>query len=531
MSTTVPELDALSSAQRAFGVAAPAPQRVPAAGDAGAAEPEEGGRSAGRARQADLLLQYGVRKFRFVRHHQVVYAVPVAGGPIARPLRSKGGGGGTGSLRQCLIRDYVQATGRAPSQAALADAVAALEGNAMDSDVQPVHLRIAADPEEPHVTWLDLGRPDALSVCLEPGMWSVTVPSTVAGPLWRRTRLVGELPVPQRCPGGWEQGMRLLAGLLPVRDGALHLAVAWLLAALRPDIPRPCAYLSGEQGTGKSTVGRLLIRLVDGADAHLRSVPKTEDDLAVAASAGWCLGLDNLKSIPAWLSGSLCRAITGEAIAKRELYSDDDVLMLAFQRPVLLTGIDVGALDGDLAERMLPLVLTTINSAARRTERQLWAAFAQDHAVILGALLDLACLVWARMPEAAEQMTHRPRMADWGELLWALDDVTGWKTLDAYLGTQEDLVDDVIDADPVATAIQRWSRSGSTAWKATTAELAEQLKPPVVPEDWPKTLALFSARLVAVAPALRARGIDVRSLPRTRAGRSFQITVAHHRSP
>lgn len=41
----------------------------------------------------------------------------------------------------------------------------------------------------------------------------------------------------------------------------------------------------------------------------------------------------------------------------RALCTDDDVNVLTYQRPVLLTGIDLGALRDDLAERMMPLEL------------------------------------------------------------------------------------------------------------------------------------------------------------------------------
>lgn len=131
--------------------------------------------------QADILRTIGETGYRFVRHDQTIYAVAVDGGPVARPIRSKGGGVGTGSLRQCLIREFVLSTGRTPSQAALADALASLEALAMDTASQEVHLRVAPDPEDPHTTWLDLGHTDGTSVCIEPGRWSVLAPTPAKG--------------------------------------------------------------------------------------------------------------------------------------------------------------------------------------------------------------------------------------------------------------------------------------------------------------------------------------------------------------
>jgi len=477
--------------------------------------------------QADVLLHLGMDEYVLVRCDQTAYAVPADGPPIARPLRAAGGFGGTGSLRQLLNRSYVLRTGRSPSQGCLTDAIASMDALALDAPDQPVHLRIAPDPADEQVTWLDLGRADGQSVCIEPGTWSVTTPPVGEGPLWRRTRLTGELPVPERDPGGWRAGLGLLRELSALAEPSWRMAVAWLLAGLRPDMPRPVAYFNGERGTAKTTSARQLLRVLDGIRAEVRNVPRSEDDGAVAASAGWTMGLDNIHGIPQWLSDFLCRTVTGASVAKREMYTDDDVTSWAYQRPVVLTGIDVGALQPDLAERLLPFTLEAIDPKVRRSEHDLWRSYRAAHGRILGGLLDLAAAVWARLPDAAAQLGQRPRMADWAELLWALDAVTGWDTLATYTGAQEEITDDVIDADPVATALTRWaSTADTTEWQATTGQIDTVLRPPgPLPDTWPKTTALLSARLTSLAPALRQRGIDIRKLPRTGSGRGFLITL------
>ncbi|MEU0222358.1 hypothetical protein ABZ281_48430, partial [Streptomyces sp. NPDC006265] len=110
--------------------ALPSPAREPQPADpagAGGAGGPDGARPAAREAklsQADILLHLGMDQYQLVRHDQTAYAVPVDGPPIARPLRAKGGFGGTGSLRQLLNRAYVLRTGRSPSQGCLTDAIA-----------------------------------------------------------------------------------------------------------------------------------------------------------------------------------------------------------------------------------------------------------------------------------------------------------------------------------------------------------------------------------------------------------------------
>lgn len=501
-----------------------------------AQQSDQGGKNKGDRgpSQADVLYFMGKRDYRLLRHEQQLYAVPVEGAPIARPCRAKGGGGATGSLRQLLARDYARESGKVPSQSALADVLNMFEADGMDAAEETVSLRVAPDPDDVNATWLDLGRGDGLSARVDGDGWCVISPDPAVGPLWRRSRLVGELPIPDRPAGHWAPELEKLRELLPVTDKTWPMLVAWLLAALRHDMPRPVAYLTGESGTGKSTSGRMCLRLIDGANAPLRSVPRDEDDLAVTTAAGWVLALDNLSGIPLWLSDALCRVVTGDAQTKRELFTDDDVHLLVFQRPILLTGIDIGALKGDLSERMMPIELAAIPDDQRKTERRLWNAYRDSHPAILGGLLELASLVWAQLPKAGEQLNNRTRMADWCELLWALDTVTGWKTLETYQGVQDAMVDDVIEGDPVASAIYRWAHSDFTpaVWTGKPAALLEMLPPPPIGSEaakgWPRTATGLGHRLTRAAPVLRKRGVDIRRLERGQAARGqrgYQITI------
>ncbi|MDI3423954.1 hypothetical protein [Streptomyces luteolus] len=470
----------------------------------------------------------GQNNFHFLRCKGDPYAVPYGGPAIAVPLRAKAHSA-TGSLRQQLTLRYVKEQQRTPTQSALSDAIGALDALALDAPDTELWTRVAPDPDDHAVTWLDLGRPDGQSVRIAPDGWTLTCPDTEAGPIWRRSKLVGELPLPVRPAGGWRAGIGAFAELLPFTEATLPLAVAWVLAALRPSMPRPIAYLTGEQGTGKSTSGRMLVGLVDGMGATLRTAPESLRDLGVPAAAGWTLALDNLSGIPSWLSDALCRVVTGDAQVNRALYSDDDVSVLAYQRPVLLTGIDVGALRNDLAERMMPLELTPITN--RRTSAALWGAYARAHPEILGALLDLAVAVWADLPAAAADLTHRPRMADFAELLHALDRVTGWLGLNTYYGAQDNLVDDVLDGQPVTAALREWVASPmfpAGGWSGTMTELLNVLTARVggAMDRWPRTAAVLSQRLRETAPALRSRGINIVAPTSKKNGRNYTITRA-----
>ena len=76
-------------------------------------------------------------------------------------------------------------------------------------------------------------------------------------------------------------------------------------------VTKAVAAVNGEQGSAKTTMGRMLRALVDPNKAPLRSESRDERDLVIAASNGWIIGLDNLSRIPEWLSNALCRISAG----------------------------------------------------------------------------------------------------------------------------------------------------------------------------------------------------------------------------
>ena len=73
--------------------------------------------------------------------------------------------------------------------------------------------------------------------------------------------------------------------MLNVADDDWPLILAWLVAALIPDLPHPVLLLRGEHGTAKSSAARLLTSLIDRCASQLRTAPRNVEDWAVAAPA------------------------------------------------------------------------------------------------------------------------------------------------------------------------------------------------------------------------------------------------------
>ncbi len=461
--------------------------------------------------QATMIRQLARERFRLIMGDDgKPYAVAVGGPNIARPLRGKG------SLRSLLARLYADAhSGTVPSQSALTDALTALEGDAESAEIETVHLRVARHGDS---IVLDLGTPDGRCIVVEPGSgWRRESRSPV---LFRRTRVVGPLPDPVNG-----HGLDKFRELFNVDDYQWPVIVGWLTAALMPSIPHPILAILGEQGTAKSSAARMLITLIDPSGAPLRSQPRDVKNWATQASASWTICLDNLSGIPPWLSDALCKAVTGDGLVDRALFTDDDVNVLTFRRVIALTAIDTEALRGDLAERLLPVSLARIGDDSRRAEEDVAAAYSDERPEALGALLTLLSRVLAALPGV--KLDRMPRMADFTRVLAALDKVTGWKSRDVYEATADDVAESVIESDLFAEAVRTFigelPGKGQAEWEGNVGDLATLIKPDKPPRDWPTSPQAARTAMRRVAPALRMRGYTIEPLKRTNSGRPWLL--------
>ncbi|WP_069738126.1 ATP-binding protein [Streptomyces sp. EN27] len=467
----------------------------------------------------EVITEYAQSHFRYFRTTEgTVYAQRI-GHPVARPIRSQGT---TGSHRQELMVDLFNDGVGVFNGTALKEALDLIEALALSQDVQPTHIRVA--PGVDGATWLDLGRDDGQSVRIHPNGWEVEVPDP-REVCWRRTQLTGELPMPARDTEG--KGIDLLLRLTNFANAETEsLALAWLVGCLGPSVPVPAPFLTGPQGAGKSTAGRMLVRIIEGMTGDLRRAPKDEENLITAVAAGWVTALDNLSHLAPDLSDLMCCIVTGAESIKRALFSDGDVVRSRYRRPLLLTGIDVGVIRPDLAERLLPLRLE--RPKVRRTEAELWREFEAALPVILGSLLDLTVKVRATEADIPSDL----RMADFAHLCAQIDAATGFGTLPAYRSSLDELNDDVIEGDLLAQTVLKHAagldpgtetRMTSSEWLHLLSGLysGDDFRP--LPKGWPTTGKVLSDRLKRLQPTLAARGLLV-DWGRTKEGRYVEMT-------
>lgn len=394
------------------------------------------------------------------------------------------------TFAEYLSREYYIVKKRVVGSTDLKDAIRVLTASAIHVGAQhDVFIRLA---RVGNVIWLDLGRPQWDAIKITADGWAIGVPDVK----FRRSRGLLALPVPVR---GTESLQAMLQRLINTKDP--RLLITWLVGALRGIKPFPVGSLVGEHGAAKSMAETYLRRIIDPNTADLRSPPKDERDLVIAAHNSYVLAYDNLSQIPEWLSDALCRIATGGGFSTRELFTDLNESLFSVTRPILLNGINDIVSRPDLLDRALVVMLDPIADTDRKCESDLDAAFAELHPAILAALLD--AVVHALAHESSTTLTHTPRMADFAKWIIAAGPTLGWKDpaefLDAYTANQDEATTTVLDGDIVVEAIK--------ALKFKDGEWSGQLKELLafVPDHKykPKSPRGLRGVLRRLAPALR----------------------------
>lgn len=406
---------------------------------------------------------------------------------------------------------YYEATQGSPTQQALTEAQHTIAARAsfQARDKRPVFLRTGKRDD---AIYIDLGTPDGRTVEVTAQGWRILPRSPV---MFWRPRPMQALPVPTR--GG---SLSELFAFLNIPEDGRPLLLGWLVGALRPDGPYQLLGVHGEQGSGKSTACKMLRKLIDPHAIDTRSAPRDERSLMIATRHTWLLALDNLSSLPNWLSDLLCSLATGAGSSARLLYTDDGEAVFRAMRPVLLNGIEEVTKRADLLDRALLVNLRAIPAEQRRTESELWECFDRAWPALFGALLDALACALHRLSSVI--LPRKPRMADFATWATAAEPALGLPDgafVEAVFQHIAAMADLPLEASPIVAPLRELVEQQPATldgerprWTGTATALLSELARIAGDNgrrhpDWPRNGQALSGQLKRLAPNLRQKGI------------------------
>lgn len=403
-------------------------------------------------------------------------------------------------FRRWLRHQWLKTTRKGLGASVIGDVIDTLDAMAaFGDDVSDVHIRIAHHAEEIYV---DLCDPDWRVVRINAHGWSI-----ISEPPVRFIRTKGMLPLPTPESGGSINELRPFINA--PSDEIWCLLVAWILSAFSKG-PFPVLVLTGEQGSSKSFLCRVLRQLIDPSEVEVTAAPKEVRDLIIAATNSFVVALDNISTIRQWLSDFLCSTSTGAAYRERKYHTNNgEEELFKAKRPIVLNGIDF-AMKDDLLSRSFLLTLPVINEQHRQDEGALWAGIDKAMPCILGGVFDTLSAILRNLPNT--KLAVKPRMADAALWVSAAEPALGWgagQFMQIYANNRNQSVEVALESDSFGVALRDHLITKSDGrWNVTWKELLLTLTAGRTPADWPDNSKALAITLTRLSPALRHVGIS-----------------------
>lgn len=414
---------------------------------------------------------------------------------------------GSKAFKSWLRSKYWEAKKKTIGSQCLLDAVSTLESHAFFSAIEhPVFFRIGEVEEKIYIDLCDTS-------------WQVVEISnegwrTINAPNVRFRRSKGQLPLPQ--PDLFNRNVNVLWRIINIeQERHRRLYIVWIVFTLNPRGPYVHLALFGTQGTGKTTTARLTKALVDPSRAPVRSLPRNEQDLLIAANNSWVAAFDNLSGLTDAMADAFCRLSTGGGQSSRELYSNDEEVLFDLQRALIFNSIDDIVTRPDLADRCLPIRLSEIEPEMRRSDDEIESEFRKLQPQIFAGLLDLYSKAIQVLPTL--KFEKLPRMAKFAKLGMAVYIAMGL-TPESFLKDYEGLMNESIkysaETNEIVQSIEKLLNSKCDFWEGSCTELMEELRNIVSPDfkkskQWPVDPRAMSDRLNRLQPLFKPQGIRV----------------------
>jgi hypothetical protein len=473
-----------------------------------------------RKTQTELLIEMVEKKNNFVLFHddKMESYIRLKNGDHNEIMSLK-----SRAIRRLLIREFWKAKNKAIAPDSVKNAIAVLDGRACyDGPEHKLQNRMAWKDKE---LWYDMADAKWRAIKINENGWEIVNEPPI---LFNRYSHSQAQIVPQQKNGN----IKLFLNYVNISDPDQQLLLlVYLISCFIPDFPHAILVILGSHGSAKSTLSKLLRRIVDPSFIEVASFPDSHRELVQALAHHPFLFFDNVSFVSEEVSDILCKATTGSGFVKRELYSDDDDIIYSFKRSIGLNGINLVTTRPDLLDRSILLELEMIDESHRKQEKELMDNFEKDLPSILGGVFDTIVKTLKIKPTI--QLATSPRMADfasWGAAIAEALGYTKEKFLSVYQENIEKQKETILNENMVAlTLISFMEEYSQQRWEGTMTELLHKLTEHAnfadsnITKDkyWPKAPNMLSRALNTLRVTLR----DVNILITISAGKKRKVTI------
>lgn len=405
-----------------------------------------------------------------------------------------------------LNNEYWKKKNKALGSDATKNTIAVLEGRAMFDGPQ-IRLSNRSSWLDGHI-WYDLTNEKWQAIKINDFGWEIVDNPPI---LFRR--------YPHNKPQVYPDkngDVSLFLNYVNIKNGQHRLLLlVSVISSFISGLAHPAIVIFGPQGSSKTTVSKLLRKLIDPSSVDVASMPDNHKELVQALAHHYFLFFDNVSFISENVSDILCKAITGGGFIKRELYSDDEDIIYNLKRCIGINGINLVSTRPDLLERSILLELDRIDPSQRKQEKEIHDGFERDLPKILGGIFDVLSKALKIKPTI--RLSNTPRMADFAIWGCAIAEALGYtqeQFLDAYQNNIDGQTEVVLHENIIAMAVMSFMKD-KTEWNGEPTEFYNRLTEHAKFENitttydnnWPKAPNLLIRRINVLKVNLELCGI------------------------
>lgn len=266
-----------------------------------------------------------------------------------------------------------------------------------------------------------------------------------------------------------------------------YLVSALMIHIMLDRKPKFVLCLTGQKGSGKSTACRFISQLISPSSIDNRMPPKNSRDFIIAAKNSPVVSFDNLSSIPADISDTLCRITTGTSLTQKALYKDEDEYSVTACSSIIINAIPDIIERQDLADRTI--VIELVPPKNRKSIDSLNSSFEEFSPKIRRYLVELAKRIAPKL-EGFTPPNPLPRNIDLFKVICLMDKECMFEgVLIEHYRTLEKIKKEVsLKQDPVAEHIYEFFKNTPPELlsPASIIEKAKSISPNTISNLFPK---------------------------------------------
>lgn len=275
----------------------------------------------------------------------------------------------------------------------------------------------------------------------------------------------------------------------------------------------PMLYVYGSAGTGKTTVVKLITKLLGLGEATVKSLPKSVRDLVAIAANDYVLCFDNVSNISDKLSNAFCNVVTGSTVTDRTLHTNIGTTDTVLHQPMIMTAISLPK-QYDLSTRAI--FLNSSKPTKRyKNEREIFQLLDNMLPEVQSCLLDATAKTLVHLDDVESIVDHRA--ASFTQWVAAFEKTIGIEdqSIQKFFtkATEEGLNQQTAEHNPIITSIAEAARECGE-FSGTPTEVYRALTRYIeafetrLPRSWPANANAMSIKLNNSVGLLAKQGVE-----------------------